>query len=355
MPREPQLCRTTETVTGRWTKTVVLENDLVRVVVLADKGADIYELRHKPKDVDVLAKTPWGLRELGSLGATAANSRVAWFDHYEGGWQEIFPSAAGPCTYKGVEMGFHGEVSTCPWNYEILTAEGAAAARFTVATTRTPFRLERTVRLNAGQPSLLIEERVTNEGDETMAFVWGHHPAFGAPFLGGACVLDVPKARFVAVGQVDPERSWLPDAGSWDWPVVVGRNGHPVDLSHIPAPEAHVNNLGFVTDLTEGWYALTNTDLGLGVGVVWPLEVYKALVFWQELRGSLGYPWYGRAYMMGIEPITSVAGYLTAAIETGTARVLEPGETLQAEIRAVFYESRKGVRHISPEGLVELR
>jgi hypothetical protein len=349
-------CRVTETVVGRWTRAVVLENDLLRVVVLADKGADIYELRYKPRDLDLLWKAPWGFRDLGSLGATAATSLVAWMDHYAGGWQEIFPSGGDACQYKGVELGFHGEVSTAPWDYTVLAQGETAAVRFTIATTRTPFRLERTMRLGAGQPILQISGRVTNEGAEPMDFMWGHHPAFGAPFLSGACRLDLPPARFVADRQVDPERSWLPDSGTWDWPVVTGRDGRPVDLSRIPGPEARVNNFGYLVDLAEGWYALTNTDLGLGFGLVWPRDVFPYLWFWQELHGSRGYPWYGRVYVMGLEPWTSYPGHgLTSALAQGTARRLDPGQSLTADLQAVLYESRTGVRRIHPDGTVEPR
>ncbi|SRR5579884_1091275 len=351
-------CRVTESVVGRWTRAVTLDNDLVRVTVLADKGADIYELRYKPKDVDVLWKAPWGLKELGALGATAADSLVAWMDHYEGGWQELLPSGGGPCVYKGVELGFHGEVSTAPWDYEILEREGdRVAVRFTVTTTRTPFRLERVMRLAAGEPLLLLEERLTNEGAEPMDFMWGHHPAYGPPFLSGACVLDLPRARFIAhTGQIYPERSWLPDGGAWDWPLVTGKDGQQHDLSRIPGPESQVNNLGYAVDLAEGWYGLTNTELGLGIGLVWPKEVFSCIWVWQELNSSLGYPWYGRAYVMGLEPWTSYPGSgLVEALAAGTARCLEPGESLEGELRAVFYESQRGIRRIAPDGRVELK
>ena len=64
-------CRVAETVTGRCTRTVVLENEMVRVAILADKGADLYELRYKPRDLDVLWKAPWGFKELGTVAPTA--------------------------------------------------------------------------------------------------------------------------------------------------------------------------------------------------------------------------------------------------------------------------------------------
>ena len=39
-----------------------LENGELRVVVLTGKGTDILEFRHKRSDIDVLFKTPWGVK-----------------------------------------------------------------------------------------------------------------------------------------------------------------------------------------------------------------------------------------------------------------------------------------------------
>jgi hypothetical protein len=348
-------CRATETITGRFTRTVILENDLLRCSVLADKGADIYELIYKPRDVDVLWKAPWGLKELGSFAPTATNSEVAWLDHYEGGWQEIFPSGGGPCVINGVEVPFHGEVSTVPWDYQILEAGGQRArVRFSVATTRTPYRLERTMTVEAGKASILFEERVTNEGAVPLDYMWGHHPAYGAPFLSGRCRLDASPGRVIAnPGQTDPERSWLPDGGEVGWPRFVGRDGRPHSLQQIPGPAERVNNLAYLVDLAAGWYGLTNQELGFGVGLVWPKEFFPCVWLWQELNGSFGHPWYGRAYVMGVEIWTSWPGLgLVAAKQNGTTRSIAPGATDAVSFRAVFYESRSGVRHIAPSGVV---
>ncbi len=351
-----QPCHVTETIVGRFTRSVVLENDLLRCTVLADKGADIYELRYKPRDVDVLWKAPWGFKEVGSFAPTAVSSQVAWLDHYEGGWQEIFPSGGGPATYFGIEMPFHGEVSTVPWEYRILEAGGQrASVRFSVATTRTPFRLERTMSIQSGRADIVFEERLVNDGAIALDYMWGHHPAYGAPFLSDRCRLDVPAGRIVAnPGQTDPERSWLPDGGSFDWPIVVGRDGERHDLRQIPGPTERVNNLGYLVDLEEGWYGLTNQELGFGIGLVWPKEFFPCVWLWQELNGSFVHPWYGRAYVMGVEIWTSWPGLgLNAAQQAGTVRRIGPGASETVRFRAVFYQSRTGVRQIRPDGTVE--
>jgi len=64
--------------------------------------------------------------------------------------------------------------------------------KFWVRTVRCPFLVEKTLRLRSDRATLEIEETVTNEGAEPMDFMWGHHPAFGAPFLDEHCRLFAP-------------------------------------------------------------------------------------------------------------------------------------------------------------------
>jgi hypothetical protein len=127
-----------------------------------------------------------------------------------------------------------------------------------------------------------------------------------------------------------------------------------VDLSAVPGPEARVANLGYALELDEGWYALRNPGLGLGVGLLWPVDVFSCVWIWQEFRGTLDYPWYGSVYVMGVEPHSSVPGRgLVRALERGTARWLEPSESLEVEVSAILFEERGRVRRISPDGMIE--
>src|SRR6266550_8227071 len=50
-------CRITE-CTFRGLRSVILENQIIRISVAADKGADIYEFLHKPTDTEFLLRTP---------------------------------------------------------------------------------------------------------------------------------------------------------------------------------------------------------------------------------------------------------------------------------------------------------
>ncbi|MCI0837796.1 MAG: DUF4432 domain-containing protein, partial [Chloroflexi bacterium] len=84
-------CRVSDAWTYRGLKTVILENELVRVTVLADKGADIYSFVHKPTDTEFLWRTPWGVRDPRYTVPSTGDPVSVWMDYYEGGWQTVVP------------------------------------------------------------------------------------------------------------------------------------------------------------------------------------------------------------------------------------------------------------------------
>lgn len=348
-------CKFTETKVD-FCSAVMLENELIRITVLLDKGADIYEFTYKPAKLDVLWKSPWGLKEPGKGITTAPNSHVAWMDHYEGGWQEIFPSGGGPSMYKGVEMSFHGEASTLPWRFEVLEDSGEEIAlRFTVKTFRTPFKLERTLRLKKGDSRLYLHEKLTNLGEEEMDFTWGHHPAIGAPFLAEGMIIDVP-AEWVESQSRANQMTRLPRKTRFSWPDATDQQSQPLDLSVVP-PEAQPSaDLAFLGGLKEGWYSLTNPGLGIGFGMVWPEEIFPYMWFWQEFHGSTGWPWYKSAYVMALEPFTSFDDSgLAHCVVNGTARKLAPQKSLEVDLIALCFESTRGVSRIDSTGKVTLK
>src|SRR5262245_31665787 len=89
--RGPQMtepaCKLEQLQLDNGMRAVTLSNRLISVTVLPDKGADIYTLIHRPSGLDMLWKSPQGLRA-PTQGRFAADSQVAWLEMYEGGWQE---------------------------------------------------------------------------------------------------------------------------------------------------------------------------------------------------------------------------------------------------------------------------
>lgn len=309
-----------------------LENDLLRVGVLPEKGADIFEFTHRPSGVQFLMQTPWGLKP-------PPDQPVADFlDNYEGGWQELFPSANDACEYRGRSIPFHGEVAMLPWQFQVLrNDEQETALHLAVTCRRTPFYLERTLRLFHGESRLLVQGKVTNLGDEPFEFVWGHHLTLGGDFLEEGCLLDCPATRLFTPPQLfEPQTARLAAAQDEHWPLALGRNGERVDLRYIPGPHAHSHDDVILGGLPYGAYTVTNPRLGLRFSLEWDAAVFPWVMLWQPYGGADLPPLTG-IYGAGLEPWSAPAP-LAQAAAAGQATRLAPSANLETELVAAVLE-----------------
>jgi hypothetical protein len=309
-----------------------LENDLLRVSVLPQKGADIYQLIHLPSGIDCLMKTPAGLRPPG------AGRQEAFLDNYEGGWQELFPSGNAACEYRGSAVPFHGEAALLSWDAEVLRSDDGAAVRLTTDTQVFPFRLSKTLELPTGAPALSVTWSVENRGRETLAFCWGQHLVLGAPFLEAGCMLDVPATTILTDPVIpEPETAVLAAGQKERWPYAAGRSpGEHVDLRLIPGPEVRRHDDVFLAGLTAGHCSVTNRRLNLTLSLDWDVEFYRYLALWLPYGGASAPPLKG-IYGLGIEPFVS-RDNLAGAVAAGEARFLRSGETQRTALRVTFAE-----------------
>lgn len=320
-------------------RVVFLENELLRVGVLADKGTDVFEFNYKPRDMDFVWLTAGGVKNPTSYLSTSPDPMATFMDYYPGGWQEIFPNGGAPSSYLGATFGQHGEVSNLPWDYEIVDdSEDSVAVRFSVRTQKTPYFLEKELRLRSGESRLLIEETLINESETSLHAMWGHHLAFGRPFLDEGCRIRLPEGTTVLPHDepINPEGRRVKGGKNYLWPLVEGDSGEEIDLSVLPERGA-LSEMLYLTDLSDGWYVVENPQKKLGLRVEWDLDQMPYLWFWQEYGASEFYPWYGRQYNIGLEPFSSFpTNGLQEAVTNGTALSLDARErrhfSLQAEV-----------------------
>jgi hypothetical protein len=166
--------------------------------------------------------------------------------------------------------------------------------------------------------------------------MWGHHLAFGAPFLAPGARIRLPdgaegiphRTALNANGRrVAPER--------FHWPLASSPEGEQVDLSVLPPPGTASEIVYLSGFPAEAWYELGGDDLRFRV--TWDAGVMPYLWFWQEFGRTVGYPWYGRHWNIGLEPFSSYpTNGLAEAVANGTALELGPGErrafSLSAEV-----------------------
>jgi hypothetical protein len=312
-------------------RTIVLENEFLRLGVLAGKGTDIIELNYKPHDLDFVWLSPGGVRNPTTLLPTSNDPVAPFVESYPGGWQEVFPSGGAPSEYGGAHFGQHGEVYAFQWDVDVLEdTEQSVAVQFQVRSDKMPFRLKKTVRLNSGQKSFAFEETMINEGAARLAVMWGQHITFGRPFLRPGCHIRLPDGLRAIPHPEDivPGRRRLANADPFPWPHAPSGEDGSLDLRVIPEPGTP-SDLVYITGFPESraWYEVVDESRGLGARIEWDRDTMPYLWYWQEFGAHAAYPWYGRIYTIGLEPFSSFpTNGLAEAVENGTALEVDAGE-----------------------------
>ncbi len=345
-------CRASLDYTYKGMRIAYLENDLLRVGVLLDKGADVFEFTYKPRNLDFLWQSPIPMQK--PFVATSTLPEGAFHDYYYGGWQEVLPSAGWASEpYLGAYQGLHGEFSLLPYDAALVEdCPEVVSLRVRARGYRSPLALARTLTLEREKSGLLIHERLVNESDCEFAVMWGHHPALGGPFLDASCEVHTP-AKKVEVHAFHPNGLWEP-GGDYDFPLVPNRrSGKLADITRVLPKETHSVDVVFFKELVEGWYGVINKNQKVGFGMAWDNQLFKYLWMWQVYGGHDDYPWYGRTYNVALEPFTSYppAG-VQNAIRNGSALMLQPNQVIETDLVAVAF-SGTTITRLSPDGMVD--
>lgn len=316
------------------------------VSVDVERGCDIRLIRARPAGRNLLASYEWSSPAPATGSQTYGSSRLDWLSHYRGGWQELFPNSGLDSRLGPAPLPFHGEVSTLPW--QVISATGAALRARSGA--RLPLVLDRWMEVDDDRPILRLRERVLNEGNDAVDYVWGHHPAFTAD---SRTLIDLPPVSAV-VGREDmgPLADLSPGAKA-EWPLLPARDGSIVDASRVTGEPT--SRLIYLPSVPAGWAAVRWPDEGIGIGLSWDVSTFRHVWIWQE-RGSSGYPFYGRAALVAVEPQSAwPADGLDGALERGQALHLEPGQTRETALVArVFPADERRVTAVSSDGAVSV-
>ena len=333
-------------------RALLLQNNLIQVVILVDKGAEIIQFLYKPLDIDFLWHSENSLKRPDVFIPGGGNSATPFFDHWSGGWFEVLPNGGPGCNYKGAELGQFAETINVPWNYKILKdSPEEIQIGLWVQTYRTPLLIKKTLTVRPNIAALFIEEEVTNTGKESIDFMWGHHPVIGAPFLNETCRLYAPPSRIEVGDAEDGPDHRMGLFQNTEWPYMQDRDGKTMDMRTIPNMDSQSMDNCYLKDFKEGWIAISRPDVGFGLA--WDPSVFKYIWIWQALGGGKGYPWYGRTYNIGIEPWTSYPCVgLAEACKRGTAVQLLPGENLKSWLTAVAFTGQAEVKQITRSGQI---
>src|SRR5262245_16888469 len=186
--------------------------------------------------------------------------------------------------------------------------------------------------LAAGSATLRLDERVTNLGRQKLHFAWGHHPAFGAPFLSEGCIIEMDPC---VVSQSDYARDlarrFAVQEGA-PYPQIPAARGRADAMNLVLAPDAGTQDVLVCRQLSSGRCTLRNPAMGLAVRLDWEKEIFPYLWMWQVYGGAFGYPYYGRAYTLALEPFNCPIMPLAEAAAKGLVPEIAPGASVETAV-----------------------
>ena len=321
---------------------IFMENDFIRVGILAGRGSDIFEFSSRKHGVDFMCRLPKEIHNPNQHFSQLRDTGNQLEDYYYGGWQETLPNSE-PFVYRGASLGQHGEISLVPWKHSIIeNTPERVSLKLSVRPLRLPLYLEKTLTLKNDSPVLHIEEKLVNESKTTIDFMWGHHIAFGLPFLQEGAELITNATEFVAEKAM-PDTRVFDASQPYKWPNVKDKQGNEVQANQIPSvnaePFCELAYLSGFPDLAS--YTLWHESQKLGFKVQWDSSVFSHLWFWQEHFATQDAPWWGSAHAVGLEPWTApYTANPEEAIKNGDWMKLDGGEIIHSKLEASVVETK---------------
>jgi hypothetical protein len=308
-----------------------LENEHVALDILPELGAKIHRLVDKARDHDVL----W---HSARVAPHAVPLHANFDDHWSGGWDEAFPSGASSTNRYGEQLPYMGELWTQQAQWALVEASAdRLEIVFSIETPITPARWQRRLVLERGSPVVALDYRIESLDSRPFDFNWGIHPVQA---ISPAHRLDAPACQ----AEVDEAGGGIlgRQGDTYDWP-----HFRDIDVRRTLGADAGDFALHYLTELTDGWVACTDTVARRGFGLVFDRDVFPVVWLWLVYGG-----W--RAYYHAImEPWTGYPSALANAVAARRARTLGPNEALETSVVATVYGGVESVSSLAPDGSVE--
>jgi hypothetical protein len=301
---------------------ISLENRYMRLDILPELGANIYNIIDKLSDHNFLWHNP---RVVPRKVPFAGN----YDDNFYGGWDEIFPNDP-PEQFDAETYPDHGEIWCQPWNYEITeqTAQ-LCTVRFWVHGCVTQSLVEKWISLEKDERRIILRYRFTNLGQKPQPYLWKLHPAL---VVSEHHRIDLPAQR----AELGPclGRSRGQTGQVYEWPLLnSGGERHDIRLA-LPT-DSQVSEMHYATELEKGWCALTDTATKLGFGLAFDKEVFSTVWLFMTYGG------WRRLNTVILEPSTGYPHHLRDARARGRLAHLGDRAMLETQVVAVIYKGFK--------------
>ena len=309
---------------------VVLENSALRIVVLPEAGAKIWQITYKPLDADLLWNNP-----RVAPGRLPMGSR--YDDVWSGGWDELFPNDE-VAVIEGESYPDHGELWTGHWTAEPFSQADVAGVRLRYVTPISAIEIEKTISLRIGHARIEFQHRFTNRGQTDFPFLWKLHPAMA---VSAHHRLDFPAMKVRLEPAFPGTLAGARDIT--DWPLLKTPHGD-VDLRCVTPESARQLYFFYGSEMKGNWCALTDTEKKLSCALQFDSAVFPYCWLFATYGGWRNYN------VAVLEPCTGYPLNFDAMKVAGRHKTLRPGESLQTGVRFLVQEGLRSVGSMDSSG-----
>jgi hypothetical protein len=311
---------------------VVLENRLLRIVILPQAGGKIWQITYKPLDKNLLWNNP-------RIAPARLPMNSRYDDVWCGGWDELFPNDE-VAIIDGESYPDHGELWTGQWKAEPFSQADQAGVRLRFITPISSIEIEKTIRLRSGEARIEFDHRFTNWGQTDFPFLWKLHPAMA---VSPENRIDFPPMK-VRLEPAFPG-TLVGTCGSGDWPIIK-TTAAEVDLRCVTPEHARQLYFFYGTEMKGNWCALTDTAAGLSCGLQFDSAIFPCCWLFATYGGWRNYN------VAVLEPCTGYPLNFDAMKSAQRHRTLAPGESLQTQVRFLVQEGLRSVAAIDDSGIM---
>ena len=285
-------------------RAAVLENDLLRVTVLAE-GGHIAAIEDKATGVNPLWTPPWTSIEPSTYdrarhpeyGADAEAKLLCGIMGHNL-CMDIF---GGPSAEEAAAgMTVHGEASVAAYEISAAEQELTMRARFPAA----QLAFERRLRLRPGSRALQFVETVENLAAADRPIAWTQHVTLGPPFLERGATQFRASATRSKVFEADfGVNGYMKSGVVFDWPNVPRLDGGSSDLRVYNRAAA---SSGFTTHLMDphqqtAFFTAFSPRHQLVLAYIWKQADFPWMGIWEENHSRTNPPWNGKTLTRGME------------------------------------------------------
>ena len=329
----PSIVRTTIGGFG----TLILENAMVRTVLIPGFGARIVSLIYKPTETEFAWHDP-----------RVPIKKATYEIEYENvnGLFDCLPSTES-CMFKGKKLPAGGEVLYEPWDVVSINRGTRSISVHMRCTCKIyPLSIRKRLSISRNEASLRLDYKLRNLSNERLEYHYsGHNTLCINP--GNRILLPHEVSKLKVGFSADDRLGKMGD--EIPWPETVDRHNKTVDLSKVGDPCARTAENLYTSRLRDSWCALINEDRMEAIGFSFTAERLPHQMLWANYGGWRDY------YHIALEPLSGRPDNLEVAVNNWKDFLTIDGKEEVSWAQRIFVAH--DVRHVeridADEGIIQ--